>query len=54
MKMMWISKERAEQGLSDESTIKGIGVAGQDGGRKLGWIDGINTTIYYKKNSHSD
>ena len=25
------------------------GVAGQDGGRKLRCIDGINTTIYYKK-----
>ena len=29
-------------------------VAGQSGGRKLRCIDGINTTIYYKKNSHSD
>ena len=29
-------------------------VAGHNGGRKLKCIDGINTTIYYKKNSHSD
>ena len=27
-------------------------VAGQDGGRKLSCIDGINSTIYYKENSH--
>ena len=25
MRMMWASKERGEQGLSDEPTIKGIG-----------------------------
>ena len=27
----------------------GAVVAGHGGGRKLSWLDGINTTIYYNK-----
>ena len=37
-----------------EVEYHGRPVAGQSGGRKLSWIDGINTTIYYMKISHSD
>ena len=40
--------------VDGEVFVHGEDVAGQDGGRKLSCIDGINTTIYYKKNSHSD
>ena len=33
--------------------VDGVAVAGQDEGRKLSYIDGINPTIYYKENSQS-
>ena len=40
--------------FNHNTTTKPSSVAGHGGGRKLSCIDGINTTIYYRKSSHGD
>ena len=44
-----IMKEENQENKMEDVTSVTEAVAGHGGGRKLSCIDGINTTIYYRK-----